>query len=296
MPQLIHVNNVGNVDVPGGELTSNTGAAAALNGIQFGPGGLLENYTLGDCSYYATTTIAPFISTTTTTTNTSCYGGTGNQSTSASEIGLMSFPLQQGTGFFYGSYKITPDIQASMMLNYGYDRSHSSSLTIRQTAVIKSDNAYLNPSLLQAMKSDAVTQVTVSSDGTDGISLAKPDRYFAVRHSRSALRRRSRCASSIARLFTLDGAIGDDWSWSAYYQHSESHLYEVYHHIEITAEPRQRYRRSDRDGGECGQVGPGSRHRGLPQHLDQPDQWLLAVGHHGPRGREPAGGQLCGRQ
>ena len=32
---------------------SNTGAAAALNGIQFGPGGLLENYTLGDCNYYA---------------------------------------------------------------------------------------------------------------------------------------------------------------------------------------------------------------------------------------------------
>ena len=35
-------------------------------------------------------------------------------------------------------------------------------------------------------------------------------------------------------VFTLDGAIGDNWSWSAYYQHSESHLYEVYHHIEIT--------------------------------------------------------------
>ena len=31
----------------------------------------------------------------------------------------------------------------------------------------------------------------------------------------------------------LDGAIGDNWSWNAYYQHSESHLYEVYHSIEI---------------------------------------------------------------
>ena len=45
----------------------------------------------------------------------------------------MSYPLQMGTGFFYGSYKITPDIQASLQLNYGYDRSHSSSLTIQQT-------------------------------------------------------------------------------------------------------------------------------------------------------------------
>jgi len=34
---------------------------------------------------------------------------------------------------------------------------------------------------------------------------------------------------------TLDGAIGDNWSWSAYYQHSESHLFEFYNHIEIKA-------------------------------------------------------------
>ena len=60
VPQLIHVNNVGNVDVPGGDLASNTGAAAALNGIQFGPGGILANYTLGNCTYYATTTFAPY--------------------------------------------------------------------------------------------------------------------------------------------------------------------------------------------------------------------------------------------
>ena len=61
VPQMIHVNNVGNVDVPGGDTASNTGAAAALNGIQFGPGGVLSNYSLGYCQYYAANSIAPFI-------------------------------------------------------------------------------------------------------------------------------------------------------------------------------------------------------------------------------------------
>jgi len=233
VPQLIHVNNVGNSNVPGGDLASNTGAAAALNGIQFGPGGILANYKLGDCAYYAATTTAPYISTTTSNTNTSCYGGTSNQTTSPSEIGLLSFPLQQGTGFFYGSYKITPDVQASLMLNYGYDRSHSSSLTILQSAVIKSDNAYLNPSLLTQMKADAVTQVTVTSTGTDGISLSNPTDI-----SQFGTPLGTPATQSVRQLYravvTLDGAIGDNWSWSAYFQHSESHLYEVYHHIEIT--------------------------------------------------------------
>ena len=36
-------------------------------------------------------------------------------------------------------------------------------------------------------------------------------------------------------VFALDGAIGDNWSWSAYYQHSENHLSEVDQSIEIKA-------------------------------------------------------------
>ena len=47
VPQLIHVNNAGDRDVPGGDLQANTGAAAALNGIQFGPGGLLAQLLAG---------------------------------------------------------------------------------------------------------------------------------------------------------------------------------------------------------------------------------------------------------
>ena len=232
VPQMIHVNNAGDIDVPGGDTQANTGAAAALNGIQFGPGGILSNYKLGDCSYYASSTLYPYLATTTTSNNANCYGGTANQSTSASQIGLMSYPLEIGTGFFYGSYKITPDIQASMQLNYAYDRSRSSSLTIQQTAVIKSDNAYLNPSIGATMKADGVTQITVSSSGTDGINVNNPTDI-----SQFSIPLGTPETQSVRQLYravmTLDGAIGDNWSWSAYYQHSESHLFEYYNHIEI---------------------------------------------------------------
>ena len=117
---------------------------------------------------------APFIASTISNSTSACYGGSGNQTTNGAEIGLLSFPLQQGTGFFYGTYKITPDIQASLMLNYGYNRSHSSSLIVDSSATIKTDNAYLNPTLLAAMKGDGLTSITVSVNGTDGFNITHP--------------------------------------------------------------------------------------------------------------------------
>jgi outer membrane receptor protein involved in Fe transport len=233
VPQLVAVNGSGQRDVPGGDTAANTGAAAALNGIQFGPGGILENYKLGDCSYYASTNLPPYIATTTTNATSICYGGTSSQSTSSAQIDVLSFPIEQGTGFFYDSYKITPDIQASLQLNYGYDRSHSSSSTIVQSAVIKSDNAYLNPSVGATMKADGVTQITVTGTGSDGVNLANPGDLVNFQNAIGSPE-----AESVRQLYravaTLDGAIGDNWSWSAYYQHSESHLFEFYPHIEIT--------------------------------------------------------------
>ena len=99
--------------------------------------------------------------------------------------------------------------------------------------MIKTDNAYLNPVAAPGHEADGVTQVTASSSGTDGINLSMIRPTSAQFNTPLARRLPNRCANSIARSFTLDGAIGDNWSWSAYYQHSESHLYEVYNHIEI---------------------------------------------------------------
>ena len=231
VPQNVHVTNAGNADVPGGDIIT-----GPLAGIGFGPDGQLYNYHPGFCSAYRSNTVAAqnYVDATLTSSNTGCFGGTANQLTSPSQIGLLSFPLQQGTGFFFGTYKITPDIQAELMLNYGYNRSHSSSLTIRQSAVIWTDNAFLPASLLTLMQLNKVTSFTATSTGTEGLDLNNisnlNDFYNALGTPVTQTVRQLYRA-----VFSLSGAIGDNWSWNAYAQHSESHLYEVYPHIEITA-------------------------------------------------------------
>ena len=282
-------------DVPGGDLHSNTGALAGLNGID----------SARVVPWSITRWELRLLRRSTTTSlyihhdhehQTACFGGTANQSTSASQIGLLSFPLQQGTGFFYGSYKITPDIQASMMLNYGYDRSHSSSLTILQSAVIKSDNAYLNPSLLQAMKLDAGDPGHCHQHRHGWHQPAKSDRYFAVRHPRSAPRPRNRCASSIAcchpgwrdrRQLVLVGRS------PAQRKPSLRSLSPHRNHGGTSANATDAVTVTAANAGKSGLV-PGTV--ACRTTLTRSHQWLRALGHHGHRGREPAGGELCGRQ
>ncbi len=148
--------------------------------------------------------------------------------------GILSFPLAVGTGFFYGSYKITPDIQASLMLNYGYNRTRSSSLTIDDGGTITTDNAFLPPSVLASMLGNKVTNITVTSTLTDGISINGPTKYADMYNDVGTPVTKT-VRQLYRAVFTLDGAIGDSWSWNAYYQHSESHIYEVYNHIQLKA-------------------------------------------------------------
>ena len=229
VPQLVHTSNGGQRDVQGGDITT-----GPLAGIQFGPGGQPQAYRLGNCTNYSPFTTFPYVSSTATTTTSVayCYGGTANQTTSAAQLGILSFPLAVGTGFFYGSYKITPDIQASLMLNYGYNRTRSSSLTIDDGATITTDNAFLNPGVLATMLADKVTNITVTSTNTDGISINGPTHYQDMYNDVG-----TPVTKTVRQMYravvTLDGALGDNWSWSVYGQHSESHIYEVYNHIQL---------------------------------------------------------------
>jgi iron complex outermembrane receptor protein len=219
LPQNLHYNNCGQNTVAGGAVLS-----GPLAGLGFGPGGAPYRFIPGNNTYY--NNAGAF-----NTSSSSSVGGTPNQSTSAAQISLLSFPLQQGTAFGYASYKITPDIQAGLMLNYGYDRSHSSSLTINSSGTIKNDNAYLDPTIAARMATLGVTSFAVTSNFTDGIDLNNPrfsDFYKSVG---------APVAQSVRQMyrgvFTLDGALGDNWSWNVGLQHSESHLHEVDTHIEI---------------------------------------------------------------
>ena len=234
VPQLIHATNGGERDVPGGDTSTNTGAAAALNGIQFGANGVPTTYVLGNCDYYASTNSAPYISTTVSKSVSFCPGGTASQKQSGADLGIMSFPLQQATGFFYGTYRITPDIVAHLMLNYGFNHGLGSSLVIDASEAIKSDNAFLPASVAAQMAALKVTSVTVS---TAGFNTIDPTTSHDISDYYSSFG--TPVSTSLRELtrgeFGLDGALGNDWSWKASIQHSQNLYSEVDTSIEIKA-------------------------------------------------------------
>ena len=100
LPQNLHYNSCGQNDVAGGAVL-----AGPLAGLGFGPGGTPYRFIPGNNTYY--NNAGSFL-----TSTADSVAGTPNQATSAAQVGLLSFPLQQGTAFGYASYKITPDIQA----------------------------------------------------------------------------------------------------------------------------------------------------------------------------------------
>jgi iron complex outermembrane recepter protein len=242
VPKNITVYNHGNKATPGGIISGATktlgGSSTALNGIQFGPGGAISAFAAPNCAYYGNTTLPPYSAKTTSTSNTGCHGGGTDASISPDQIGLASYPLLTETGLFYGSYKLTSDIQASLMLQYSKVGAVGSSLTIQENAVIKTDNAFLPPSILAQMNSLGLNSITVTSVGTassqggfiqptPGLG---PQQFLHATGTPEEVTNRQ----FYRGVFKLDGAIGSDWSWNVSAQHSETHLHEHYNSIQIT--------------------------------------------------------------
>ena len=240
VPKNIIVNNAGNSSTPGGIISASTlnPGGTAITGIQFGPGGAISNFTAPNCNYYSNTTLPPYSATTTSRSNTGCFGGSTNQSLSPSQIGLATYPLLTETAFFNGSYKFTPDIQASVTLQYSKVGATGSSLVIQQNAVIQRDNAFLPPSILALMQAQNVKSITVTSVGTASTQggFIQPTPGVGVEQFANAVGTPVEITNRqfYRGVFSLDGALGNDWSWNASVQHSESHLHEHYTSIEIT--------------------------------------------------------------
>ncbi len=243
VPQLIHINNAGSSSPPGGYIsgaTLNSGAAyTGLNNIQFGPNSQISNFSAPNCLFYSNSNLPPYIASATSKTNTTCSGGSTNYSNSPAAIGLASYPLLTETGFFYGSYKLTPDITASAMLNYSKVDAVGSSLTIQSNAVVASGNPYIPASVQAQMTAAGVKSITVTSVGTastqggfiQGTPGVGPEQFENSFGTPEEVTNRQ----FYRGVFRVDGSIGNDWSWTASYQHSETHLHEHYNSIEISA-------------------------------------------------------------
>jgi hypothetical protein len=145
-PKLIHANNVGySTATTGGVIVSNPagvingvtvpGSANAFANIQFLGAGVPAPFNPGNVS--------------------GAYSNGGNSDTLGADIGnhTLTQNYRNVTAFAYASYKITPDIQASLQLNYG--KSVVMNLAVPATKlgnlVLHSDNAFLDPTLAAQM-------------------------------------------------------------------------------------------------------------------------------------------------
>jgi len=196
-PQYIHVNHIGQPnEAQGGVIT-----AGPLSGTQFvGPNAIPTSYNPGVVN------------------GTISYGGDADQSY------LLNSPIgqpQNSYNFYtYASYKVTPAITAHLEMSYGADGglAEIGEYQRANNVPIAADNPYI-PAATRAL----MTQLGVTSFnlGSNNLNLGNPGYPGAgvIYPNRRKVER---------IVLGFDGTFFGDWSWNAYYSHSEAHFGETW--------------------------------------------------------------------
>ena len=208
-PQYIHATNVGLSQATiGGLIVSNpagtaAGSANALKGIQFvGPSGTPAPFNFGNVS-----------------------GPISNGGDAENYEGMLNdltVAYHTTTLFGYGSYKITPDIQASLQLNFGKSWSENNSVPAVRLGnqVIKADNAYLDPTIAARMASLGIASFNFGTINTNNLLPTDFNDLTLKQESQGFGTPVDITTRQLMRgVFTLEGSIGDNWAWNTYYQH-----------------------------------------------------------------------------
>lgn len=222
-PLFIHKDHVGNIQVTqGGLVFANSAggagsslAANALVGTQFGANGAASAFNYG------------------TIFGNGCYNCSANERSNVLRFVPLAVPYHHATLFAYASYQLTPDIKASVQLNYGLS-GETSLGGVRQSGVaVRADNAYLDPAVaarfgtlsnsFNAGTGASGTAAAPSQSltvGTQNLNNMPADAYklsllcqtvgTPCNHNNRALMR---------GVLTLEGALDDNWSWKATLQH-----------------------------------------------------------------------------
>jgi iron complex outermembrane receptor protein len=236
LPYYVHVRNAGSaLNAQGGLVTGNTTAgvggsatANSLAGTQFLTGGAPSQFNFGTVN-----AANPIF----------CYAGcSGTPQNYAAGEALLAVPYHASTFFGYGSYQVTPDIKASLQLNYGLFAEENTGGNRTSSVAITADNAFLPQSVaaqfgvlsngyntatgLGGSSARPSQTLTVNTNNTNNIDWSKPITMGEVcttvgvpcLHLNRALTR---------GVFTLEGTLGNDWSWNAYAQHSQVREHQV---------------------------------------------------------------------
>jgi outer membrane receptor protein involved in Fe transport len=218
-PQLIVANDVGLASATtGGIITASpavtaanspSGAAVAANalrGIEFVGAGIPQLVNFGNL-----------------TLGTISNGGSLTGADGEKPWGLISAPNNVYTAFGFVRYKITDTIQASLQLNYGYFTGKDYAQSNLQTALtIKSDNAFIPASVRATIQSTGITSFTLGTVNGNNFNnyTQQGDGYFQQTAGDIAPATEINHRQMMRAVFTLEGTLGDNWSWNTYYEHS----------------------------------------------------------------------------
>ena len=185
--------------------------ANALRGLRFVGGGQVQNVDFGNL-------------TGTTLSN----GGSLTDRDTEAPWQTLGNPNTTYVMFADGSYKLTDTIKASLQVNYGYFTGKGDAQSNQNTALtIKADNAFLPASVQQAMIAGGIpsfTMGTLNANNFNNNTVTK-DNYTAMAAGSLAPATTYNRRQLMRGVFTLDGTLGDDWSWDTYFSHSQTRFW-----------------------------------------------------------------------
>ena len=226
-PRLIHANNVGQAQATQGGLITGcanainpalpysiTNAAAssscALRGVQFsGSSATPTPFNFGNVS--------------------GAFSNGGSAETAQADLDHLTIPLHTFTFFEHARYNITSYISASLELNYGKSYSENNSYVYNRYSnlPISIDNPFLPASIKAQMTTPYIyigtnnmNDMMTTGSHLAGNSLAAEAQSLGIPVS-------SNRRQLFRGVFSLDGSLGEDWSWNGYYQHGLARVHTV---------------------------------------------------------------------
>ncbi len=235
LPYYIHVRNAGVAGfTQGGLITGNTAGGAgssitanSLTGTQFVDNGVPKpfNYGTVDASN-------PNV----------CYAGCSANARNSQVLTLLAVPYHSTTVFAYGSYQLTPDVRASLQLNYGELGSHSTGTPRTSTLTVYADNAFLPNSIasqfgtlsngynaatgLGGTVAQPTQSIKLASVASNNVDYSKPLNMADVCNTIGEPCLWNKRALSRG-VFSLEGTLSGDWSWNAYAEYSQLRQHQV---------------------------------------------------------------------
>ncbi len=184
-------------------------AANLLKGNQFvGPNGQVVPFNYGISS------------------GSTCIQCSANEFSDISNGPLTAVPYHNVTLFSYTKYKLSDDISASVMLNYGYNAEENQANNGRQSSqTIGIDNPFLPASIRQQMIAGAIPSFSLGTAANQNLTVGDVTGAVTLRNYAKAIGENfiQNYRQLERGVFTLEGGyklFDQDWSWNAYAQHT----------------------------------------------------------------------------